>query len=55
MDPDKALEELRERVSAALMYATENEAEALELARRFRTLDNWITKGGFLPAEWRPK
>ena len=26
-----------------------------EAVRRFKDLDEWITKGGYLPDEWAPK
>lgn len=48
MDPNATLRELRDLVRDA-----ENGEDVQdEIAERFAALDNWITRGGFLPAEW---
>ena len=58
MDPDVALEVARES-AAGIMAAldSENAAEILMyaemLAERFQALDEWLTRGGFLPAAWQ--
>jgi hypothetical protein len=43
MDPEQTLKDAR-----ALAEAGEVD-DALEL---YRALDEWVTRGGFLPAEW---
>lgn len=59
MDPEQALQELREwynevvqdeRISAT--RETEH-ARLIEVLDLFDNLDNWIISGGFLPKEWR--
>lgn len=57
MDPDENLKQQR-RISAALMYQIENDrkvedADVLRLSELVIALDEWIAKGGFLPAAWR--
>lgn len=51
MDPDETLREMR----AICSGANGDYDDAERLADLFRSLDNWITKGGFLPAAWRKK
>ncbi len=55
MDPDVALAEIRE----ALERIAENSTSPywrsyayLRVAERVAALDEWISKGGFLPAAW---
>jgi len=61
MDPDKALKrllELAEQLVQGEPEALEWEAlhaSASELAETMVGLDDWIRKGGFLPAAWRTK
>lgn len=43
MDPDTALERLREALAADDTDAAADAAEAL---------DQWLTKGGYLPSAW---
>lgn len=43
MDPNGALAEIRE-----LIHADEPNAAMI----RFEVLDEWLSKGGFLPREW---
>lgn len=45
MDPDQLLETLRE------LSSTEDEDNLG--AELFRSLDNWLSKGGSLPKDWR--
>lgn len=53
MDPDQALTDARDALRGT---ESENDARAalaaLALADAFRALDEWLTKGGFLPADW---
>lgn len=61
MDPNAALEGIRERVNAltadtdmgGVLTASEFIETALELAHLANSLDEWLSKGGFLPDEWR--
>jgi hypothetical protein len=48
MDPNAALDNLRRAM------ADEDTAEmSPEVYDAFTALDNWITKGGFLPSDWQ--
>lgn len=47
MDPNEALRQLRHYVNHLL--TPENQEQACEA---FNALDGWLSKGGFLPAEW---
>jgi hypothetical protein len=54
MDPNTTLEEARRFVAEA-RAATEEGAKVQAMAQaieRFEALDNWLYRGGFLPAEW---
>jgi len=52
MDPNETLKVLREMV--ARVFADDNaDDNATELAETFDNLDNWITRGGFLPEGWQ--
>ena len=54
MDPNTALANAREasaRLDASTGQADMIEA-ALDIAAAYRALDEWITRGGFLPADW---
>lgn len=46
MDPDKNLEELRKAIENCDQESTQ---------QLFRDLDEWISKGGFLPKDWDNK
>jgi hypothetical protein len=59
MDPDAALAELREFV-AEVKEQREYSVGELEtflssFAKHFEALDNWLKRGGFLPADWKKK
>lgn len=50
MDPDETLRWLRETFADGVEW----DAETLDaVAERFRALDGWLSKGGFLPTAWR--
>lgn len=51
MDPNATLEEIR----WALDFVDNNPVseEFQELADSVRSLDEWLSKGGFLPQDWR--
>lgn len=54
MDPNANLEEQRQIV-ATLLAGPCGDADNLgmRLAELAQALDEWITKGGFLPADWQ--
>lgn len=56
MDPDANLKEQRELAASLLdeegMHPAELFAAATRLAELVQALDEWILKGGFLPADW---
>ena len=57
MDPDEALKRLRELTQNVLRLAELGEDNAelgVELAEQVEALDEWISKGGFLPKAWQP-
>jgi hypothetical protein len=53
MDPNAALAEIRTLIHEA-REATGPHAEAAlnEMSEYFEGLDEWLSKGGFLPAAW---
>jgi len=60
MDPNKALERMRELASRIVDANPEWEEntrfvleDCTELAELFCGLDEWISKGGFLPQAWQ--
>lgn len=58
MDPDEALKRVRhaEKVfRAAPCQSQEERTAAIHLVDAFEALDNWISRGGFLPQDWQPK
>jgi hypothetical protein len=58
MDPNAALAEIR-RLIDNLKFQIEPDTglvdldDASELIDRFEGLDGWLSKGGFLPTDWR--
>ncbi len=56
MDPNAALEELRRMVreieGAADNCGHEVSALVYDFTDRFSALDEWLSRGGFKPAEW---
>lgn len=47
-DPNEALRELRH-----LIEINGEEDYSEEIAEKFQALDEWLSKGGFLPEDWR--
>lgn len=58
MDPDTVLADIRE-LAAKLTSDDQRAADlvdvALDLADRVTALDEWLSRGGSLPAAWRPE
>lgn len=55
MDPNETLQKIR---NAYHDYITTNDAETANnaaeiIANGFSDLDEWLSKGGFLPRDWR--
>lgn len=62
MDPDEALKKAREAakgVIEGLSYEHRGQPSVEDyagvLAEAFEALDEWLSKGGFLPDDWRRK
>jgi hypothetical protein len=56
MDPNETLRLLRERAANVIRQADEgldNPEACFDLAEAFQNLDEWISKGGFLPDAWK--
>ena len=55
MDPNANLKEQREIIAAMLAEDSEeiDTGDAVRLAELAQALDEWISKGGFLPDAWR--
>lgn len=53
MDPNANLAEQR-RILARFNADEASLADAERLAELVAALDEWISRGGFLPAEWQP-
>lgn len=58
MDPDQCLRELREAVASMKVEMSKGFAgdigdDADVAIAKFEALDQWLSRGGFLPADWR--
>ncbi len=57
MDPNAALDELRalaaEQNAAPVRSQADEAATAARMADLFQALDQWISRGGFLPVAWK--
>lgn len=55
MDPDQALKEIRQLISDWNDFVNVEEAVAFaeSLTEKLDGLDQWLSKGGFLPTAWR--
>lgn len=51
MDPNAALANAR-AITTAILSGWLTEDGGYELAEAFDALDQWLTKGGFLPSAW---
>jgi hypothetical protein len=54
MDPDVNLEAQLDLARAALDRMAMDEDDALQLAELVVSLDEWLVRGGYAPARWRP-
>jgi len=57
MDPDANLQEQRRLIARLIDHTDGSDVSDCgeRLAELARALDDWITNGGFLPAEWRDR
>jgi hypothetical protein len=65
MDPNEALKRLREIMPRLREWAereewpvdptslTNHDADLLEVVETFEGLDNWVSRDGFLPDDWK--
>jgi hypothetical protein len=57
MDPNVALEEIREQVAEFEGLSDDNFVDALraadQIVEHFKALDEWLSKDGFLPSAWQ--
>jgi hypothetical protein len=57
MDPETTLGTIRELVASMLAQGAQvvgsHAAKGHALAEQVEALDNWLSKGGELPADWR--
>lgn len=53
MDPNATLEEMRTLAEALIEADDPDPGDVERLAHLVQALDQWITKGGFLPAAWQ--
>lgn len=56
MDPNTALEEMRKCAANIIRsvdaHGVPSDEDAERLAEHVQALDEWLSKGGFLPREW---
>jgi hypothetical protein len=52
MDPDAALAQIRELIADQQTHNELNDTDTDRLVELIDSLDEWMTKGGFLPTEW---
>lgn len=48
MDPNEALKRIRELIN-------DGDSADVLLVEAFEALDNWLSRGGFLPSAWVPE
>lgn len=53
IDPTIALTEIRKIIGKPINSATDWQQEFESLSMWIEALDEWMTKGGFLPVQWR--
>ncbi len=52
MDPNATLKMLRDLATDILMGGSDHEDAAEQIAEAFESLDQWISRNGFLPDDW---
>ena len=52
MDPNATLQQIRSLVTIYFNGGKWPEPDATDLAQAIRDLDEWLSKGGFLPDAW---
>lgn len=52
MDPDEALRQLREAIATLNQDDHRREIAAEQVVDHFQALDEWLSRGGFLPKAW---
>ena len=52
MDPNETLRRLRDWVAQIEKQGTLCDEDLAEMAEYFSALDEWISRGGFLPCDW---
>jgi len=62
MDPNEALKNLREAIASATgqqdadtdhgSFCVVNNRTVTDIINSFEALDEWLSRGGFLPADW---
>lgn len=55
MDPNAALEKIRDLLHTSTAYSERglNWWESAELIEQVESLDEWLSRGGFLPEAWQ--
>jgi hypothetical protein len=53
MDPNEALDDLREIFGTPMERGVEYHEDWSFVKERFAALDEWLSQGGYLPAEWQ--
>ena len=53
MDPNATLEHIRDLAGVLRMYNGNPASKADELVDAINDLDEWLSKGGFLPDDWQ--
>ncbi len=53
MDPNAALDVLRQWADEVIEYAERANPGELDAAQALKDLDRWLSSGGFKPADWR--
>jgi hypothetical protein len=55
MDPDATLAQIRELMATHHTHNDLGEEETAQLVELIDALDEWMTKGGFLPTDWNAR
>lgn len=52
MDPNACLADIRQLIAKPTMQSRKDQ---IEIAEKVQALDDWLTRGGFLPSSWRTR